>query len=156
MPKLLFLSCAIMYARLHELSEAFDFIQNEVIKEGIRIVKTFEKLRDGDKVDFSSKMSHADMVSLCTNKSGFIIWLTDDFELRPKVIVPSDNATGASDMAKVARFLCSGVVAVGDDIGATYTKAYFYGLTQKKMLISEYEFMKTYWSDAKSVVKWRR
>lgn len=144
--------------RLLELNEAFEHIQEKVVNEGIRIIKSFEAVKDGDKIDFASNMSHADMAALCNAKTGFIIWLTDDFELQPKVIFPEEGAKGATDIAKVANFLLhevDDILGKNTNLDATYTRSYFFNF-DKALLPSEVSFMEEHWKHPKLVLKWRR
>jgi hypothetical protein len=146
-------------ARLAELTETFQHIQDEAIREGVRVVKAYEVVRDGDKIDFGAHMSHRDMISLCNTKTGFIIWLIDDFDLNPNVIFPEDGAQGAADMAKCANFLllegAGGILKAHKTHDADFSYSYFYGRNSDHLLLPE-KLLLEQWLTPESVLQWRR
>ena len=154
------LTSCLYLQRLLDLSATFEYIQNEVVNEGVRIVKAYEAVNDGDKIDFGAHMSHDDMLSLCNVKSGFIIWLKNDFILSPNVILPAEGDKGAAEIAKVANFLleegAGAVVRFHTDPEVKYSFSYFYDVDSNKMLFSEKEFLMEHWMTADSVIQWRR
>jgi hypothetical protein len=157
----------LSFIRLSTLSDLFQTLQDDVIRLGVQVVKKFEA--EDEEVDYAFDMSHKEMIDLCTEKSGFIMWLTDDtFDLDPKAILPNADDhngrayKGAAAIASAAKFL---VEKVGDDKNPKilkksdalgYGPKYFHEMGAVTMLTSEYDFLNTVWSSTLAVLDWRR